>query len=123
VTNYDESTQRPGRRAIALDAVLLGVALGFLIWLMASLPVRPQWYDWLGVTAWAILSVLELISLVKVIRRRWAKEPVRKVTGYLDREGDRWEVLPEAYLTIEGIGTFPLEYVEREFGPLTPIHP
>src|SRR5688572_18180454 len=112
----------PGRRAIAINAVLLGVALGFLIWLVASLPVRPQWYDWLGVTAWAILSVLELISLVKVIRRRWAKDPVRKVTGYLDREGDRWEVLPEAYgesyLANEEVGTFPLEYVSQEFGPL-----
>jgi hypothetical protein len=142
VTNHDESTQdepvadtpapvkrRPTRAVIALEAVFLGLMAGVLSWLVAGELEEPSTWGRVGVLAYAGLTGFYLWGLVKLLRRRWAKEPVSTTpTGYVDRDGDRWFVRPDGLLAYEWAdygsngGIWPRDVVEREFGPLTPIH-
>lgn len=71
MTNDDKRTQRPTRRAIALRGALLGMAVGFLIWLTATYPDNPRWYDWLGVGVWGFLVAWDGWDLIKALKRRW----------------------------------------------------
>lgn len=120
MTNSVESTQRPSRKAIALESALVGIGAGFLIYLVVSLPGEPRWYDWLGMVAWTGLIGIYAWTLVRMIRRRWApQEP----TGYIDRDGDQWTVLEDGNLTFDpDVPGLPLEAVEQDYGPLTPIY-
>lgn len=138
MTNHDESTQdepvtdspapvrRPSRGVIALDAVLLGAMAGVLVWLIADYPEDPGWFDRLGIFSYTALTAFYLWALVKLLRRRWAKAPVApsSPSGYVDRDGDRWNVRPDgsmAFANGNG-GVWELDVVEREFGPLTPVN-
>lgn len=119
MTNHDESTQRPGRGAIVLHAAIFGLAVGILVWLVATYPAEPRWYDRLGVLVWVGLAGLDLFALVKTVQRRRATPP----SGYLDRDGERWEVRPDGTLGLPGstASGFTRETVSNEWGPLTPI--
>lgn len=119
MTNYDESTHRPGRWTITLHATILGVAVAILIWLVADLPDEPRWYDGLGITAWTALVVLDLVALVKVLRKRWVPP-----TGYVDRDGDVWTALEDGSVALRGDPGMELSRseVESVYGPLVPIY-
>lgn len=130
MTNHDENTQgetvadtpgRPRKIRVAVDAALVGLSAGFLAYLVVSLPDEPRWYDWAGMACWAGLISLYLASLIKLVRRRWAKEP----TGYMDREGDQWYVMADGRLALNPRDDAPgatLEDVRQDYGPLTPIY-
>lgn len=102
MTNYDEGTQdepvvdtpapvKPTRVVIALNATFTGIMAGVLVWLVLGELERPSTWGRVGILAYAVLTGAYLWSLVKLLRRRWAKAPV---TGYLDWDGDRWNVRP-----------------------------
>ena len=139
MTNYDEGTQdepvadtpaaepvnRPTRVVIALNATFTGLMAGVLAWLVAGELEDPSTWGRVGILVYAVLTGAYLWSLVKLIRRRWAKAPVVSTppVAYTDRDGDRWNVRPDgsmAYASGNG-GIWPRDVVEREFGPLTPI--
>lgn len=141
MTNYDEGTQdepvadtpavaepvkRPTILVIALEAVFTGIMAGVLAWLVAGFPEEPRWWDWAGVLAYAGLTGAYLWALVKLLRRRWAKEPVVSTppVAYLDQDGDQWYVQPSGLLALSPRDDAPgvaLEEVRADFGPLTPI--
>jgi hypothetical protein len=137
VTNHDESTQgetvadtprpvrrRPTRAEVTLNATFTGLMAGVLTWLVIGQVEDPSTWGQVGVVAYALLTGAYLWSLAKLLKRRWAKEPVpAPPNGYVDRDGDRWIVRPDgslAYAAGNG-GVWPRDVVEREFGPLTPI--
>lgn len=133
MTNYDKGTQggpvadRPSRGRIAADAGFLGLMAGVLAWLVAGELEAPSTWGRAGVLAYAGLTGFYLWGLIKTIRRRWAKAPVVSTppVAYMDQNGDEWIVRPDVhgatYLWCEEAGTYPLEYVSQEFGPLTPL--
>lgn len=144
MTNYDEGTQdepvadtpaagpvnRPTRVVIALNATFTGMMAGVLAWLVAGELEDPSTWGRVGILFYAVLTGAYLWGLVRLIRRRWAKGPVVSTTptGYVDRDGDRWFVRPNGLLAYEWAnygsngGVWEPEVIEREFGPLTPIH-
>lgn len=137
MTNYDKGTQdepvsdtpavdRPTRGKVALEAVFTGLMAGVLVWLVLGELENPSTWGRLGVLAYALLTGFYLWGLVKLLRRRWAKAPVVSTppVAYLDRDGERWRLLEDGTWVINPRTTangWPLEYVKREFGPLTPV--
>lgn len=136
MTNYDEGTQdepvadtpapvkRPTRAVIALNATFTGLMAGVLAWLVAGELEDPSTWGRVGILFYAVLTGAYLWSLGKLIRRRWAKEPVVSTSpaAYLDRDGDRWGVRPDGRLEfIDGGSVWERDLVEREYGPLTPV--
>jgi hypothetical protein len=133
VTNHDESTQgetvadtprpvrRPSRAEVALNATLTGLMAGVLTWLVIGQVEDPSTWGRVGVVAYALLTGAYLWSLAKLARRRSAPQAP---TGYLDRDGERWEVRPDGTLGLPGstASGFTRETVSNEWGPLTPVH-
>lgn len=131
MTNHDESTQdeavtdspapvkRPSRWRIAVEAAWTGTMAAVMIWLAARFWGSPNWFDGIGMSVYGVFTGFFLATLVKTVQRRWAKRP----TGYLDRDGERWEVRPDGTLGLPGstASGFKLETVVNEWGPLTPI--
>jgi hypothetical protein len=117
-----DSPARPGWWRIAGEAVLTGVSAALLIWLVATHPENPRWWDWLGVLYWVLSTGIGLFALVVMIRRRWA---TASPTGYVDRDGDRWYVRPDGMLVLNGRDGAPavgLEGIRQYYGPLEPFH-
>ena len=142
MTNYDEGTQdepvadtpapvkRPTRAVIALNATFTGLMAGVLAWLVAGELENPSTWGRFGVLFYAVLTGAYIWSLVKLIRRRWAKEPVEVSTppvAYADRDGERWRVLADGTLWLAESPTgrshsgIPMDIVARDWGPLTPV--
>lgn len=140
MTNYDEGTQdepvadtpapvkRPTRVVIALNATFTGLMAGVLAWLVAGELEDPSTWGRVGILFYAVLTGAYLWSLVKLIRRRWAKEePVGDPVAYMDRDGERWRVLADGtlWLADSPIGRshsgIPMDIVASDWGPLVPV--
>lgn len=130
MTNHHESTQdqtpadsrkRPTRLQVAVDAVLLGIMAGVLVWLVLGQIERPTTWGRVGVIVYAVITGWHIWSLVRVLRRRWA--PVLPVVAYADRDGDVWHIREDGYLALNpdrpGLA---LEEVQRDYGPLQPVY-
>lgn len=125
MTNRIKSNGVPSFWAIAGQVAVLticGAILGFFI---ATYPERPTWLDRLGVAVWVFIVVMDMFMVASSVGRwlRWRSRPV----GYMDHTGREWAVLEEAYgdgpyLECRWYGTYPLEYVNRTWGPLEPIY-
>lgn len=127
MTNHNEDTQdqpvnRPTRGKIAIEAVFTAAMLATLVWLIVWYPEEPRWYDRAGVLAYALFTGWFLSTTVAMVKRYRAPRPV---VAYTDRQGDVWTdvgtTYGQDYVSNAEVGTYPLEYVEREFGPLTPV--
>jgi hypothetical protein len=130
VTNQGKNIERPGRKAIVTEAIILGALTTVLAWLVVTASEDLQWFDWTGLAVYGLLAGWVLSSLIRMIWRQRAQEPGR-VIGYVDADGDRWFVRPDGSLgfspgngsySADHAGTWPLDLVEREFGPLEPVY-
>lgn len=124
MTNRDNRNGVPGRWALAINGLSLAVFSGVLAYLIATYPAEPDWFDRLGVLVYVGLVVMQVRPVVSMVRRREVarREPI----GYVDSTGRYWDSLGEtygeAYVQQASTGTYPLEYVTREWGPLEPVY-
>jgi hypothetical protein len=132
VTNYDKGSRKPTRTAIAVEAVMLGAMAAVLAWLIGD-GDRGFW-NCAGIVAYTVMTTWSLVSVVRLVRRRWTwTEPVPagddrvwcpslpSITGYVDRDGDRWMVREDGRLVLRPAGpAITKEDAETDYGPLRP---
>lgn len=122
MTNRDKGIRKPTRAAIAVEAVLLGVMAGVLAWLIDGRD--GGFWSWAGIIGYSVVTLWCLISLIKLVRRRWTwaeSKPGPEPVGYLDCDGDRWIVREDGDVEFQGVKDA-VDVVEREFGPMTPVY-